>query len=210
MLEQKPSLIVHIRLRQANGQPAIGEYLWMEHLAEEAYSVPDQLTDEVGLCTWPVYPGLHELCMPDRTLKTLPILVMWGGGLAVPGMVAEGEAITYHLVLDDDHLAYDATPAAPRPTPVRFVKRQTYELMMPPHPSRPQAAADGLLMAEAMAADQPLTAFLANEQPPSIIHSPFMRLSTVWVLQPRPRPHTLEPGQAQTNSPVFFVKSLSQ
>lgn len=53
MLEQKPSLIVHIRLRQANGQPAIGEYLWMEHLAEEAYSVPDQLTDEMGYAVGP-------------------------------------------------------------------------------------------------------------------------------------------------------------
>lgn len=105
--------------------------------------------------------------MPDRTLKTLPILAMWV--LAVPGMMAEGEATTYHLVLDDDHLAYDATPAAPRPTPVRFVKRQTYELMMPPQPARPQAAADGWLTA----ADQPLTAFLANEQPPSIIRQPF-------------------------------------
>ena len=153
MLEQNPSLVIEICLRYLNGNPVIGESVWMEHLGDESCSTPDVLTDEAGSCTWLVYPGLHELCVPNHSLMgSLPILALRGSGLAIPGMVAGAEKTTYHIVLDEDHLAFDATPLAPLPTPVRCRKRQTYEMMIPtsepivPIPVQAHGGAEGIVM----------------------------------------------------------------
>ena len=209
MLEQNPSLVIEICLRYLNGNPVVGESVWMEHLGDESYSTPDALTDEAGSCTWLVYPGLHELCVPNHSLMgSLPILALRGSGLAIPGMVAGVEKTTYHIVLDGNHLAFDATPLAPRPTPVRCRKRQTYEMMISspepivPVPTQTCESAEGVVMTHRDAGRRPNG---------PVVHNPFMRLSTVWVLQPRPRSANVpRPDEEHTQRPAFFYKSLGQ
>jgi len=209
MLEQNPSLVIEICLRYLNGDPAVGESVWMEHLGDESYSTPDALTDEAGSCTWLVYPGLHELCVPNHSLMgSLPILALRGSGLAIPGMVARATKTTYHIVLDEDHLAFDATPLAPLPTPVRCWKRQTYEMMVPaPEPAlshlvQVSGGAEGVASIPASRGENPIR---------PVVHNPFMRLSTVWVLQPRPRlTGGAEPATQHTHQPTFFYKSLGR
>ena len=209
MLEQNPSLVIEICLRYLNGNPVVGESVWLEHLGNESYSTPDALTDEAGFCTWLVYPGLHELCVPDHTLMgSLPILALRGSGLAIPGMVARAEKTTYFVVLDGNHLAFDATPLAPRPTPVRCVKRQTYELMIPSHEPVVPAPAQAHERIEGMAT---YLAYIDGKGIGPVVHSPFMRLSTAWVLQPRPRfTNVLGPGEERAHPPTFFYKSLNR
>ena len=85
MLEQNPSLVIEICLRYPDGYPVVRESAWMEHMGDESYSTPSAFTDGAGYCTWLVYPGLHELCVPNHTLMgSLPILALRGSGLAVP------------------------------------------------------------------------------------------------------------------------------
>ena len=209
MLEQNPSLVIEIYLRYLDGNPVVGEPVWMEHLGNETYSTPDVFTDRAGSCLWWVYPGLHELCVPKQSiLGSLPILALRGSGLAIPGMVAGAEKTTYHLVLDEDHLAFDATPLAPLPTPVRCWKRQTYEMMVPapePVPSRlvqVSGGAEGVASIPASRGENPIR---------PVVHNPFMRLSTVWVLQPRPRlTDAAELGAQRAHQPTFFYKSLGR
>ena len=209
MLEQNPSLVIEICLRYLDGNPVVRESVWMEHLGDESYSTPDVLTDEAGSCTLLVYPGLHELSVPDHSIMgSLPILALAGSGLDIPGMVARAEKTTYHLVLDGNHLAFDATPLAPLPTPVRCVKRQTYELMIPSHAPVVLAPAQADKRMEGMATS---LAYLEGKGKGPVAHSPFMRLSTAWVLQSRPRPtHVSGSGEARTHPPTFFYKSLSR
>ncbi len=209
MLEQNPSLVIEICLRYLNGNPVVGESVWMEHLGDESYSTPDALTDEAGSCTWLVYPGLHELCVPNHSLMgSLPILALRGSGLAIPGIVARAKKTTYHIVLDEDHLAFDATPLAPLPTPVRCRKRQTYEMMVPTHepvlpdPAQALGSIEGIVMTHLDA---------GGRRNGPVVHNPFMRLSTVWILQPRPRPTDgAEPGALGARQPTFFYKSMSR
>ncbi|MEI2609559.1 MAG: hypothetical protein V9G20_13100 [Candidatus Promineifilaceae bacterium] len=210
MLEQNPSLVIEICLRYPDGYPVVRESAWMEHMGDESYSTPSAFTDGAGYCTWLVYPGLHELCVPNHTLMgSLPILALRGSGLAVPGMVASAEKTTYHVVLDGDHLAFDATPLAPLPTPVRCLKRQTYELMIPAHEPAPLAYALG--GAEGMATAHFHAGTPGDKRLGSAVHSPFMRLSTAWVLQPRPRSTDVaEPGVVPSYPPTFFYKSLNR
>lgn len=207
MLEQNPSLVIEICLRYLNGDPVVGESVWMEHLGDESYSTPDALTDEAGSCTWLVYPGLHELCVPNHSLMgSLPILALRGSGLAIPGMVAGVEKTAYHIVLDGNHLAFDATPLLPLPTPVRCRKRQTYELMIPAHEPVVPAPAQMLENIEGMAT---ALVYSGGKGIGRVAHNPFMRMSTAWVLQPR-LTDAVEPEAKRTHQPTFFYKSLGR
>lgn len=206
MSEQNPSPVIEICLRYLDGNPVVGESVLIEHQGHVPYYTQESLTNEAGSCAWSVYPGLYELCVRDFTIRgTLPILALRGNGLAIPGMVARVEKTTYHLVLDGDHLAFDATPLAPRPTPVRCEKRQTYELMIPSHEPVPSLG-QTLPTVEGMATT-PVSTEIKGAGP--VVYNPFMRVSTDWVLQPRST-HDLGPRGGRAPRPTFYYKSMSQ
>ncbi len=209
MLEQNPSPVLEICLRYLDGNPVVGESVLIEHQGHVPYYTQESLTNEAGSCAWAVYPGLYELCIRSfgiMGMGTLPILALRGNGLAIPGMVARAEKTTYHLVLDRDQLAFDATPLAPRPTPVRCEKRQTYELMIPSHEPALPYLGQTLPSVEGMATT-PVSTEIKGAG--AVVYNPFMRVSTDWVLQPRST-HDLGPRGRRAPRPTFYYKSMSR
>lgn len=208
MLELNACPIIQINLRHADGRPVVGEHIWMHQMTDKENFAPDTITNEDGCCVWALDPGLYELYLPNRTVDPLPILVLEGGGLAVPGMLVDKDRTIYCLTLEENQLAFDGTPGEPSPTPVRFLKRTSFELMMPSLEPWARDRPDLVTVGEESSSHGPDVKQTEDNYPRPAVYNPFIQERTVWILQ-RPAHWPDEPAKAPSDPPVFFLKSLN-
>lgn len=180
MCEQATTLILAVTLRYPDGSPVADVLAWIENLTDNT-EVSELLTDSTGSGAWEVESGVYDLSLPDYLRATLPVLVAPGSGLAVPGMVAQADCITYHLVLVDGTLAFDATPQLPLPTPVHCLKETTCEWLIPQPPRLAQSAL-GVTPVYGVVGAGAESSFLT----PAADRRLVLRRSTDWILPARP------------------------
>jgi len=112
------SVTLTIQLRAADGTPLMGESVILEQLPDAAAEGPECQTNQEGLCTWPVAPGLYQVRFPAYALDDLSALALAEGGLSGLGVTVGESAIRYAFTVQDDgHVYFDATPDAAAPTP---------------------------------------------------------------------------------------------
>lgn len=107
-----------IQLRASDGAPLGGVTVILERLPDAAARSPECQTNQGGLCTWSVAPGLYQVRFPVYTLDDLSALALAEGGLSGLGVTVGESAIRYAFTVQDDgHVYFDATPDAAVPTP---------------------------------------------------------------------------------------------
>lgn len=112
--------VVTIRLRDANGDPIVGETvtLWQPFPIDEPIP-PTCRTDEIGECTWTVARGLYAVVFESLELDELSALSVGEAGLFGLGLTVGDHDITYHFtVANEDKIYFDAAPDSPIPQPI--------------------------------------------------------------------------------------------
>ena len=107
-----------IQLRASDGAPLVGEDIILEQLPDAAAEGPECQTNQEGLCTWLVAPGLYQVRFLAYTLDDLSALALAEGGLSGLGVTVGESAIRYAFTVQaDGHVYFDAMPNAAAPTP---------------------------------------------------------------------------------------------
>ena len=74
-----------IQLRASDGTPLAGATIILEQLPDAAARGPECQTDQAGLCTWLVIPGLYQVRFPAYSLDDLSSLALAEGGWRLDG-----------------------------------------------------------------------------------------------------------------------------
>lgn len=112
--------VVTIRLRDANGDPIVGETvtLWQPFPVDEPIS-PTCKTDESGECAWTVARGLYAVVFESLELDELSALSVGEAGLFGLGLTVGDHDIAYNFtVANEDKIYFDAAPDSPIPQPI--------------------------------------------------------------------------------------------
>lgn len=105
-------------LRDDTGAPVSGAIVQLQRFPEDEPTLPDCRSDAQGQCAWRVPPGLYQVRF-DRPLDPVSAAAVAEGGLEGLGLTVGERDITYHFVFPaDNHVYFDAAPAAAIPAPI--------------------------------------------------------------------------------------------